>query len=134
MIHYNVYFRPYDWEVEVYIILKDCYINTIINSLTDCSQSEIQRAFLNLTTKVDSGFIKSFNRKSVIVINKPTTLEEFVNIYNHEKNHLEMHICEEFNIDPHSEEAALLSGNLSKCLFSSLVDELLIYYTNINCQ
>ena len=132
MIHYNIYFRPYDWEVEVYVILKDCYINTIINSLEGCPQSEIQRAFLNLTTKVDSGFIKSFNRKSIIVINKPTTLEDFVNVFNHEKNHLEMHICEEFNIDPHSEEAALLSGNLAKWLFSSLIDELLIYYTNIN--
>ena len=132
MIHYNIYFRPYDWEVEVYVILKDCYINTIINALKECSQSEIQRAFLNLTTKVDSGFIKSFNRRSIIVINKPTTLEEFVNIFNHEKNHLEMHICEEFSIDPHSEEAALLSGNLAKCLFSSLIDELLIYYTNVN--
>lgn len=132
MIHYNIYFRPYDWEVEVYIILNDCYSNTIINSLEGCPQSEIQRAFLNLTTKVDSGFIKSFNRKSVIVINRPTTLEDFINVFNHEKNHLEMHICEEFNIDPHSEEAALLSGNLAKYLFSSLIDELLIYYTNIN--
>ena len=132
MIHYNIYFKPYDWEVEVYVILKDCYINMIIDSLRDCPQTEIQQAFINLTTRIDSGFIRTFNKKSIIVINKPTTLEEFVNIYNHEKNHLEMHICEEFNIDPHSEEAAVLSGNLAKCLFSSLVDELLIYYTNIN--
>ena len=132
MIHYNIYFKPYDWEVEVYVILKDCYIRRIIDSLRDCPQTEIQQAFINLTTRVDSGFIKTFNKKSIIVINKPTTLEEFVNIFNHEKNHLEMHICEEFNIDPHSEEAAVLSGNLAKCLFSSLVDELLIYYTNIN--
>lgn len=132
MIHYKIYFKPYNWEVEVYVILKDCYVNTIINSLAGCPQSEIQQAFLNLTTRIDSGFIRTFDKKSVIVINKPTTLEEFVNIYNHEKNHLEMHICEEFNINPHSEEAAELSGNLAKCLFSSLVDELLIYYTNTN--
>ena len=130
MLHYNVYFRPYDWEIEVYILFKDCYINKIIDSLQQCSSSEIQQAFLNLTTRVDSGLIKSFDRKSVVVINKPSTLEDFVNVYNHEKNHLEMHICEEFDIDPHSEEAAELSGELSKCLFSSLVDEILIYYTN----
>ena len=130
MLHYNVYFRPYDWEIEVYVLFKDCYINKVIDSLQQCSGSEIQQAFLNLTTRVDSGLIKSFDRKSVIVINKPSTLEDFVNVYNHEKNHLEMHICEEFDIDPHSEEAAELSGELSKCLFSSLVDEILIYYTN----
>lgn len=134
MIHYNIYFKPYNWEVEVYVILKDCYINKIIDSLKGCPQTEIQQAFINLTTRVDSGFIRTFDNKSIIVINKPTTLEEFVNIYNHEKNHLEMHICEKYNINPHSEEASNLSGKLAKCLFSSLVDELLIYYTNINSK
>lgn len=130
MIHYNIYFKPYDWEVEVYVILDNCYIDQIINSLKNSSQSEIQRAFLNITTRVNSGFIKTFNKKSVIVINKPTTIQEFVNVYNHEKNHLEMHICEEFNIDPHSEEAAELSGVLAKYLFESLINHLLNYYTD----
>ena len=41
-------------------------------------------------------------------------------------------MCEAYNIDPHSEEAAELSGNLAKCLFSSLIDEILKYYTDIN--
>ena len=131
MIHYNIYFKPYDWEIEIYVILKDCYINKIIESLKDCPQSEIQQAFLNLTTRVDSGLIKTFDRKSIIVINKPTTIEEFINVYNHEKNHLEMHICEHFKIDPYSEEAAELSGCLAKCLHRSLMEELLYYYTEI---
>lgn len=131
MIHYKMYFSPYDWEIEVYVVLKQCFINTIIESLKDCAQSEIQQAFLNLTTRINSGFIKTFNKRSIIVINKPTTLEEFINVYNHEKNHLEMHICEEFQIDPYSEEAAELSGILAKCLFSSLMDNLLMYYANI---
>jgi hypothetical protein len=106
----------------------------ILDSMQDCPQSDIQRAFLNLTTRVDSGFIRTLDDKSIIVINKPSTIEEFVNIYNHEKNHLEMHICEAYGIDPHSEEAAELSGELAKLLFSSLIDELLIYYTNINSK
>ena len=134
MIHYNIYFKPYNWEIEVYVILKDCYVNKIIDSLRECPQTEIQQAFVNLTTRIDSGFIRTFDHRSVIVINKPTTLEEFVNIYNHEKNHLEMHICKEYNINPYSEEAADLSGKLAKCLFSSLIDEILIYYTNINSK
>jgi hypothetical protein len=122
MIHYNIYFTPYDWEVEVYVVLNNCQLDAIINSLRDCSQSEIQRAFLNITTRVNSGFIKTLGRRSVIVINKPLTMEDFINVYNHEKNHLEMHICDEFNIDPHSEEAAELSGNLAKYLYNSLVE------------
>ena len=131
MIHYKIYFKPYDWEVEVYVILKNCYINKIIDSLAECPQSEIQRSFLNLTTRVNSGFVKTFDKRSIVVINKPESIEEFINIYNHEKNHLEMHIVDEYGIDPHSEDAAELSGNLAKCLFSSLMDEILIYYTNI---
>ena len=132
MIHYNIYFKPYDWEVEVYVVLNNCYINKIMDSLCDCPPSEIQKVFLNITTRVDSGFCKTFDRRSVLVINRPTTLEEFINVFNHEKNHLEMHICDEFKINPHSEEAAELSGNLAKCLFSSLLNEMLIYYTNLN--
>ena len=132
MIHYNIYFTPYGWEVEVYVVLNNCQLDAIINSLRDCSQSEIQRAFLNITTRVNSGFIKTLGRRSVIVINKPLTMEEFINVYNHEKNHLEMHICDEFNIDPHSEEAAELSGNLAKYLYNSLVEQILIYYTYLH--
>lgn len=130
MIHYNIYFEPYDWNIEIYVILKNCHIDNIIQSLEGTSKSKIQKAFLNITTRINSGFINTIDKKSIIVINKPENLEEFVNIYNHEKNHLEMHICEEFNIDPYSEEAAELSGNLAKQLFSSLIDELFIYYTD----
>ena len=132
MIHYNIYFTPYNWEVEVYVVLNNCQLDAIINSLRDCSQYEIQRAFLNITTRVNSGFVKTFGRRSVIVINKPLTIEDFINVYNHEKNHLEMHICDEFNIDPHSEEAAELSGNLAKYLYNSLVEQILIYYTSLH--
>ena len=132
MIHYNIYFKPYDWEVEVYVVLNNCVISKIMDSLCDCPPSEIQKAFLNITTRIDSGFVKTFDRRSVVVINRPTTLEEFINVFNHEKNHLEMHICDEFKINPHSEEAAELSGNLSKCLFSSLIEEMLKYYTIFN--
>lgn len=131
MIHYNIKFQPYDWDVEVYVIVNNCFIEEIIASMKYCPESEIQQAFLNLTTRINSGFIRTFDRRSIIVINKPTTIEEFINVYNHEKNHLEIHICEEFGIDPHSEEAAELSGMLAKCLYSSLVDELLQYYTDI---
>lgn len=132
MIYYKIYFQPYDWDIEIYILFKEYDINMILESLKDCPESEIQRAFLNITTRINSGFIKTFNKRSIIVINQPTTLEDFVNVYNHEKNHLEMHICEEFDIDPYSEEAAELSGNLAKCLFISLMNKIVIYYSNVN--
>ena len=57
--------------------------------------------------------------KSIIVINRPDSAEEFIDTYNHEKNHVEMHICKEFGIDPYSEKAAYLSGQLAKKLFKA---------------
>lgn len=126
MMYYNIYFKPYDWDIDIYIVFRDYNIDTILDSLKHCPESELQRAFLNITTRINSGFIKTFDRKSIIVINKPTTLDEFINIYNHEKNHLEMHICEEFQIDPYSEEAAILSGELAKCMYGALMNKLVM--------
>lgn len=61
----------------------------------------------------------SLIHKSIIVINRPDSAEEFIDTYNHEKNHVEMHICKEFGIDPYSEKAAYLSGQLAKKLFKA---------------
>ena len=74
MIHYKIYFKPYDWEVEVYDVLNNCIISKNMDSLCDCPPSEIQQAFLNITTRIDSGFVKTFDRRSVVCINRTTTL------------------------------------------------------------
>ena len=52
-------------------------------------------------------------------------VEEFIDTYNHEKNHVEMHMCKEFGIDPYSEEAAYLSGQLAKKLFRVMLKSLI---------
>lgn len=64
-------------------------------------------------------FTNQEEHKSIIVINRPDSAEEFIDTYNHEKNHVEMHICKEFGIDPYSEKAAYLSGQLAKKLFKA---------------
>ena len=53
------------------------------------------------------------NRCSVIVVHKASSIGEFINTFEHEKNHLEMHICEALDINPYSEEAAHFSGDLA---------------------
>lgn len=129
MIRYNVYFKPYNWEVEVYVLLNRVDTEIIIDHLSCTYNHHLDDIIENLTTRTNSGFIKTINRKSIIVINNPINMQEFINIYNHEKNHLEMHICENFHINPHSEEAAELSGNLAKCLFTALIYEFVQYTT-----
>jgi hypothetical protein len=118
MIHYEVYFDKYRWSVEVFIILSHADINSIMEAVKRAGGSKkvIDSAYANMQEDFNSGFTYSSPkyRKSIMVVNRSSSMEEFINTYNHEKNHVEMHICEELGIDPYSEEAAYLSGNMAQ--------------------
>ena len=130
MIHYEVYFDKYRWSVEVFIILSRPDIAEIMSAVKRAggSREVIESAHANLMEDFDSGFTYSSPkyRKSIMVVNRSSSMEQFINTYNHEKNHVEMHICEELRIDPYSEEAAYLSGNIAQQLFLPAVCSFLI--------
>lgn len=130
MIHYTVYFEKYNWEIEVYLILENANINQILDSLVkmNCQDKILKLAHSNIHKSYDSGFTYTDmqQRKSLMVINKSSNMQEFINTYNHEKNHVEMHICEANNIDPYSEQAAYLSGDLAQKLFLPAICSLFI--------
>lgn len=128
MINYKVYLEKYDWEVECIINNSDEDVQKILCKLDklDCGQSVLEKSYENLIYWINSGLAYSNvkERKSLMVINKSISMDEFINTYNHEKNHIEMHICEELHIDPYSEEAAHLSGDLAELLFSKMLDHI----------
>lgn len=130
MIHYEVYFDKYRWSVEVFIILSRPDIAEIMSAVKRAggSREVIESAHANLMEDFNSGFTYSSPkyRKSIMVVNRSSSMEQFINTYNHEKNHVEMHICEELGIDPYSEEAAYLSGNMAQQLFLPAVCSFLI--------
>ena len=130
MIHYEVYFDKYRWSVEVFIILSRPDIAEIMSAVKRAGGSKevIESAYANLMEDFNSGFTYSSPkyRKSIMVVNRSSSMEQFINTYNHEKNHVEMHICEELGIDPYSEEAAYLSGNMAQQLFLPAVCSFLI--------
>lgn len=130
MIHYEVYFDKYRWSVEVFIILSRPDIAEIMTAVKRAGGSKkvIESAYANLQEDFNSGFTYSSSkyRKSIMVVNRSSSMEEFINTYNHEKNHVEMHICEELGIDPYSEEAAYLSGNMAQQLFLPAVCSFLV--------
>ena len=130
MIHYEVHFDKYRWSVEVFIILSQPNIEDIMSAVERAggSQKVLKQAYANLIEDYNSGFTytSSKYRKSIMVVNRSSSMEEFINTYNHEKNHVEMHMCEELGIDPYSEEAAYLSGNMAQQLFLPAVCSFLI--------
>lgn len=123
MTCFEMVFDKYDWKIEVCIIIDAPNIQYIVNRLRnlECSNSILQKAVTRLVEYENSGFTYTNQKKhkSFMVINKPDSIREFIDTYNHEKNHVEMHICKEFGIDPYSEKAAYLSGQLAKKLFKA---------------
>ena len=107
--------RKYDWNVVVYYTVDEKQKTEIVTELKELQPDKetfekLERNLMN--SELDTGFIySSFYKKfSLIVIHKASSIGEFVNTFEHEKNHLEMHICEALDINPYSEEAAILSG------------------------
>lgn len=105
----------YDWEVTVYYntVCLDCIYNSL--KAIECTKITEIMNFLE-KGELNTGCIYSNYgmQKSVIVIGKADSFSEYMNTVEHEKNHLEMHICKKHKIDPFSEEAANLSGYLGQ--------------------
>ena len=121
MIHFKIYLDRYEWAVEVFIVTCKADWSKIIDSVKhlECSQTVLRKMYNLLEDSENSGFTytNSSRQESIMFVNKSTSMKEFINTYNHEKNHVEMHICEQLNINPYSEQAAYLSGELAEQLF-----------------
>ena len=111
----------FDWCITIYYTVDDIQKEEILKRLNEleCNKSTIESVSRNLSkAKEDTGFTYSSykNRCSIIVIHKASSIGEFINTFEHEKNHLEMHICEALDINPYSEEAAHMSGDLAQMI------------------
>ena len=113
--------RKYDWNVVVYYTVDEKQKTEIVTELKELQPDKetfekLERNLMN--SELDTGFIySSFYKKfSLIVIHKASSIGEFVNTFVHEKNHLEMHICEALDINPYSEKAAHMSGDLAQLI------------------
>lgn len=111
--------KKYDWDVTIYYSVDDIQKQEILSHLAKmgCDRQTLQSIKSNLEkAALDTGFSYSnFEQcKSILVVHKASSIGEFINTLEHEKNHLEMHICEALDINPYSEEAAHFSGDLAQ--------------------
>lgn len=118
--------KKYDWKVTIYYTIDEQQKTEILNKLKELNPNEetFERLKNNLlNADLDTGFIYSnfYKQVSLIVIHKASSIGEFINTFEHEKNHLEMHICEAIDINPYSEEAAILSGELSMQILNEIL-------------
>lgn len=109
----------YNWEITIYYTVTEPQKREIISKINElhCDSSTLSSIESNLkNAKLDTGFTYSSydGRCSIVVIHKASSIGEFINTLEHEKNHVEMHICEALDINPYSEKAAHMSGDLAQ--------------------
>lgn len=111
--------NKYGWWVTIYYTIDDEQKSEVIECLEKmgCDRKTLESIKSNLDrAAVDTGFTYSNfeQQKSILVVHKASSIGEFLNTFEHERNHLEMHICEALDINPYSEEAAHFSGDLAQ--------------------
>ena len=111
----------FDWCITIYYTVDDTQKEEILGMLEElgCDKFTLNSVAKNLEkAKSDTGFTYSSYKHqcSIVVIHKASSIGEFINTFEHEKNHLEMHICEALDINPYSEEAAHMSGDLAQMI------------------
>ena len=111
----------FDWCITIYYTVSEDQKAEILGILEElgCDKSTLDSVAKNLEkAKSDTGFTYSSYKHqcSIVVIHKASSIGEFINTFEHEKNHLEMHICEALDINPYGEEAAHMSGDLAQMI------------------
>lgn len=119
----------FDWHVSIYYTVDEDQKMEIFGELMklECDKETVDSIVKNLSkAKVNTGFTySSFRHKSsILVIHKASSIGEFINTFEHEKNHLEMHICEALEINPYSEEAAHMSGYIAQMILEKALNSI----------
>lgn len=112
----------YGWRVRVYYAVTTYHAGRILSDLyrIGCRGRQLAQARDNLTSGyLDTGITYSnFARcETVMVISLTTTPAEFLNSWEHEKKHLARHIEQAFGLNPYSEDAAYLEGEIAMQMF-----------------
>lgn len=123
MIVQEFYLRRVGWHVKVFYSVTGYYVGEIMRSLRaiGCRGRVLDDAYVQLRNgDLDTGltYTNSYNRESIIVIAKSSSGAEFNNSLQHEQRHLERHITDFLGIDPNSEEAAYIAGDIASAMFS----------------
>lgn len=109
------------WDISIYYTVDDRQKKEIEKTLKEagCEEQVMESIRRNLEkAATDTGFTYSHfaGRFSIVVIHKASSIGEFINTFEHERTHLQMHICEAMDINPYSEQAAHMSGDIAQLI------------------
>lgn len=129
MIYGETYLTKYDWIIQLYILTNKDTKKHIFNILDKIDiDNKYKQAILNkFINFVDYGSVihNISDRISIIFIGQQSKIISYIDTIAHEKNHVEMCICSQLDINPESEEASYLSGYIASKLLNPDVFKLI---------
>lgn len=129
MIYGETYLTKYDWIIQLYILTNKDTEKHILNILDKIDiDNKYKQAILNkFINFVDCGSVvhNISDRISIIFIGQQSKIISYIDTIAHEKNHVEMCICNQLDINPKSEEASYLSGYIASKLLNPDVFKLI---------
>lgn len=129
MIYSETYLTKYDWIIQLYILTNKDTKEHIFNILDRINiDNKYKQAILNkFINFVDCGSVvhNVSDRISIIFIGQQSKIISYIDTIAHEKNHVEMCICNQLDINPKSEEASYLSGYIAGKLLNPDVFKLI---------
>ncbi len=129
MIYSETYLTKYDWIIQLYILTNEDTKEHIFNILDRINiDNKYKQAILNkFINFVDCGSVvhNVSDRISIIFIGQQSKIISYIDTIAHEKNHVEMCICNQLDINPKSEEASYLSGYIAGKLLNPDVFKLI---------
>ena len=122
MIVQDFHIMRYRWRVRAYYAATTYRTDDILRDFAEagCKGIQLKRAYNSLKRNaLDTGITYSnfMRRETVMVISLTSSPAEFLNSWEHEKKHLARHIEQAYGIDPYSEEAAYLEGEIAQKMF-----------------
>ncbi len=117
MIHRAGAVPQYGWEIDFFADFTCDRIHSVLRMLeeTGCSGEFLEAAFDNMRQcALDTGltYSSSERSRSVVVVYRTSSDEEFANTLAHEVAHVCTHIAQTFGIDPYGEEVCELYGHV----------------------
>ena len=124
MVRFGFYIGDNDWWIMGYFNIKDSDDLKIVFGALLASGLDSGKAnkAVNVLSGTNKGYtLTNFNEHSSIVCtSKASSYDEMFNTVAHEIKHITEHISDYYKVNPKSEEAAYLQGEISRKMYEAV--------------
>ena len=123
MITTGFFIGKRDWWIMANLDIKEKNLGEVYHALmaSGCPDDEARHACMVLSRKNNGyTFTSPEGQFTLLFASETTSADEMFDTITHEIKHAVEHISSYYDVDPKSEEAAYLQGEISRCMFPAV--------------